>query len=125
MSSSPELGQIVFGNPTGDYGTTEWQDALVTALLNEIERVYWNKNQIEWQGYEDPELDGLEVRPYYWGDDEAKSELPNLKFGFSEQAIRWYKYPGRGQSCSVEFTPEQWIEWFERGLKEIRSNDVR
>jgi ABC-type amino acid transport substrate-binding protein len=45
MSEKPELGQIVFDNPTGNYGTEEWQDVLIEYLLEEIKRVYWNKNQ--------------------------------------------------------------------------------
>jgi hypothetical protein len=27
------------------------------------------------------------------------------------QQIRWYKHAGRGQSCALEYTPEQWIAW--------------
>jgi len=125
MSLEPEIGQAMFGNPTGDYGTEEWQDALVSALLSEISRVYWNRNQVEWRGLEDPGLEGVQVRPYYWGNDEEEQELPNLKFNFSQQEIRWYKYPGRGQSCLLEWEPQEWIEWFNKGLEVIRSNDKR
>ena len=78
MSQEPELGQIAFGNPTGDYGTEEWQDALLDYLLEEIDRIYWNNNQEEWNR-RDPEFSGVEFRPYYWGDNEKEASKPNFK----------------------------------------------
>lgn len=123
MSLTPELGQMLHGNPTGNYGTTEWVNALISALLVEIERVYWNNNQKEWEASEDPGLNGVVFRPYYWGDDPHEAELPNLKFIFSDQEIRWYKHPGRGMSCTLLWTPEEWIEWFNLGLQAIRLNE--
>lgn len=123
MATEIEIGQAVFGNPTGDFGTPEYVDALVSALLEEIGRVYWNENQEEWTGYQDPKMKGVEARSYYWGDDEKEAALPNLKFDFSEQEIRWYKHPGRGQSSSLEWDEKQWREWFDEALKVIRSNE--
>lgn len=125
MSEQVEIGQAIFGNPTGDYGTEGYQDALVEDILSEIERVYWNKNQIEWNRHDDPMLSGVTFRPYYWGDDEEKEALPNLKFDFSPQEIRWYKYPRRGQSFSLRWSAEQWVEWYNEAMKIIQSNDTR
>lgn len=125
MSEQPELGQILFGAPTGAYGTPEWVDALITYLLAEIERVYWNKNQKQWDGHDDPKLDGVVFNPYYWGDDEKELDKPNLAFPkLSPQEIRWYKHPGRGQSSSLSMDPEEWIKWFTDALEVIRANDV-
>jgi hypothetical protein len=127
MSKEMEIGQICFGNKTGDYGTEEWQDAMIEYLLNEIERVYWNKEQKEWERGFDPELKGLVFRPYWWGDEDAEgASLPNLKFDFSKQAIYWYKYPGRGQSCEIGYwSPMEWIMWFNKALKVIRKNEPK
>jgi hypothetical protein len=47
----PELGQAVFGNPTGIYELPEFAEALLKYLLDEIERIYWNVNQKKWEGY--------------------------------------------------------------------------
>lgn len=58
--AEPELGQLVFGNPIGAYESPDWVDALVNAVLNEIERVFWNKNQREWNRFEDPRIPGVE-----------------------------------------------------------------
>jgi hypothetical protein len=125
MSEKLELGQMLFGAPTGKYGTAEWVDALISELLSEIERVYWNKNQEQWRQYDDPKLHGVVFNPYYWGDDEKELEKPNLSFpGISAQEIRWYKHPGRGQSSTLSMEPEEWIEWFTKALEVIRSNDA-
>jgi len=113
------------GNPPGNYMTPEWVDALVIALLDEIERVYWNTHQEQWERYQEPNIKGLHFRAYYWGDDEVEAAKPNLKFDFSEQDIRWYKHPGRSMSFSVEFTDREWIEWFQEGLRVIRASDKR
>jgi hypothetical protein len=123
MSIEPELGQMLNGNPTGDYGTEEWQDALMDYLLEEIDRVHWNKYQEQWCRDEDPKLSGVEFRPYYWGDDETEAALPNMKFDGLTQEIRWYKHPGRGQSCSLELTKDEWVDWFNKALIIIRAND--
>ena len=126
MSDKPELGQMLFGNPTGSYGMPEYADALVRALLHEISRVYWNRNQKSWDDHADPAICGVEFRPYWWGDDEApEATKPNLKFDHSEQEVRWYKRPGRGTSCTIEWGPLAWTEWFGAALKTIRAADVR
>jgi hypothetical protein len=120
----PELGQIVFGkNLGGDFAVPRYADAFIQALLFEVERVYWNINQEKWDRLVDPQIPGLVFRAYYWGDDSVEAEKPNLSFDFSPQEIRWYKYPGRGQSASVDFLPSDWIDWFEKGFEVILSAD--
>lgn len=128
--TNKELGQLIFGNPTGDFETEEWADALVEGLLAEIDRVYWNKNQKEWNRCADPSLDGIEFNPYYWGDiestdpeDVAEREKPNLKFSFSPLEIRWYKHPGRGQSSNLDWSPAEWCAWYVLALRVIRASD--
>ena len=77
-------------------------------LLDEIGRVFWNVNQREWKLGYDPKIPGVEVRPYYWGDETDKEATkPNFKFGEAE--IRWYKYPGRGMTVNVDWGPEKWV----------------
>ena len=123
MSDTPELGQMCFGNPFGPYGTDDFVDALVDYILAEIDRVYWNNNQKEWNKYDDPKIPGLEYRPYYWGDDEIESEKPNLKFAHSFQEIRWYKHPGRGQSCKLNWEANLWREWVNKSIQVIRDSE--
>ena len=123
MAEQPELGQMMFGNPTGEYGTPNFVDALVFELLNQADRVYWNKMQRQWERYDDPKIEGMEFRAYYWGDDEDEANKPNLKFDFSPQEIRWYKHPGRGQTCSILWDEKQWVEWFEKAYDLICKAD--
>lgn len=118
-----EIGQMLFGTKTGTFVTEEWQDALIEALLSEIDRVYWNVNQKEWDRINDPEIKGLQFNAYYWGESEEVGARPNFKFDMSPQEIRWYKYPGRGQTCTVDMKPEEWIDWFNKGLKIIRKKE--
>lgn len=119
------LGQIMYGNPVGNYETKNYQDALVLSLLDEIERVHWNKYQEEWNRHNDPKLVGVEFNHYFWGDDEIEAAKPNLKFIFSEQEIRWYKHPGRGMTVTIDWTPEQWVQWYENAYQLINANDER
>lgn len=115
----------MYGNPPGNYETKNYQDALVLSLLDEIERVAWNKHQEEWNRHDDPKLVGVEFRPYYWGDNEEEAAKPNLKFIFSDQEIRWYKHAGRGMTVTIDWTPEQWVQWYENAYQLINANDDR
>ena len=124
MAKEPELGQMAFGNPTGSFEVPEWVDALIDSLLREIERVYWNHHQEEWDRFIDPGLKGVIYHSYYWGEDPNKQGEPNLAFSGASQEIRWYKYPGRGSSCSVLFEDSnQWVDWYNYALEKIRANE--
>jgi len=125
MSDSPELGQLCFGNPTGSHGTDSMVDAIVDYILAEIERVYWNDRQKEWDRCDNPNIPGVEYRSYYWGDDEVEAGKPNLKFDFSPQEIRWYKHPGRGQSCTIKWTAQEWRDWCNKAIDLLRDYDMK
>jgi hypothetical protein len=118
----PELGQSLFGAPTGEYDLPEYAEALFFGIWREIVRVFCNKNQrdMDSRGADDPGVPGITVRPYWWGDEDApEASLPNFAFG--EAQIRWYKYPGRGMSCNVTWTPDQWVAWFDAAIAAIRA----
>ena len=75
----PEMGQSVFGCDRGDYETPEYVDTFLEHILNEIDRVYWNIHQREWDRADDPAIPGVDYQPYYWGEctcgfDEADGE---------------------------------------------------
>jgi hypothetical protein len=119
----PELGQALFATQAwGDHPMPRYADALFQGLLNEIERVYWNVNQKEWESHDDPEIPGIEWRSYWWGSEDApEATLPNFKFGDVE--IRFYKHPGRSNSSSVKLSPKAWAEWYESALDAIWDAD--
>jgi len=118
---TPELGQLFFGNPAGSYALPEFVDALLMHIFGEISRVFWNLNQDEWRHFSDPGFPGIEVRPYYWGEDEGEAARPNFAFGGVE--IRWYKHPGRSMSCDRELAEAEWVKWFDACLKAIRDHE--
>jgi hypothetical protein len=120
-----EIGQLVFGNPVGEYTTPEYVDAFIDYILSEIERVYWNTKQKEWDRHEDPEIKGVVFNPYYWGENEKEAQKPNLSFSHTpKQEIRWYKHSGRGQSSSLKYSEVEWVEWFDKSLSVIRESDL-
>jgi len=114
----PELGQMCFGNPTGSCAVPEFVEALLSHVFGEIGRVYGNVHQQSWRYLSDPGMPGIEVRPYYWGDDPEDAAKPN--FAFSGVEIRWYKHPGRSMSCTRTLTEAEWVSWFDDCLKAIR-----
>lgn len=121
---TPELGQAVFGAPTGEYELPRYADALFTAIWRELGRVFWNREQRDFasRGEEDPKIPGFTVRAYRY-DDAPESELPNFVFGDVE--IRWYKWPGRGMSANVDWTPEQWVTWFDAAMTALHEYDLK
>lgn len=119
-----EIGQMIFGNPVGAYETDDVVDALLHFIMDEFRRVYQNVNQKDW--YNDPTLvtatfPELEVRPYYWGDDETEAAKPNLAYG--EVEVRWYKHFGRSMTVNVDWNILEWVDWFEEVLAYIRAAD--
>lgn len=82
----------------------EYARALFMVIQEKIGRVSWNRKPEQREGGFDPETEGITWRPYCWNDESPETELPNLVSG--EVKIRWYKYPGRGLSCNVDWTPE-------------------
>lgn len=117
INNNPEIGQLLTGNPWGEFDCPHWCTALVHEIVREIERVFWNKNQRKWDHREDPRIPGIEFRPYYWGDDETEAYKSNLAHGNIE--VRWYKHPGRGMSLNVDATTEQIISWFDAVIRAI------
>ncbi len=117
---TPELGQAIFGAPTGEYELPRYAIALFREVWREIGRIFWNREQRQFDAYgsEDPKIPNFTVRAYWSGSDDApEAELPNFVYGEAE--IRWYKYPCRGMSCNVSWTPDQWVVWFDAAMKAL------
>lgn len=133
-----EVGQILHNNPVG-CSAQDFTQALVTAIRDELARVYWNVNQKKWKGassydgwgdrdeecsYE-PLPQGIEWRGYYnWGGspedgdwDQGEADKPN--FSFEGVEVRWYKRFGRSMNVNVVWPAEKWLRWFERCMQTI------
>ena len=90
-----ELGNMLFGNSRGEYQVEpreDYQDVFcdfLKAIDCDFEgwnhRISGNKT----------ETSKFIVRPYYWGENEEESALPNFVYKPTGLEIRWYKYPMR------------------------------
>ncbi len=114
-----ELGQIMYGNPVGEYVCKEEVAALLNYIFEELERVYWNIHQKEFQEHYGTGMKKLVVRSYYWGEDEEGKAKPN--FSFNGVEFRWYKHRGRSMTINVEISKVKWVKWFKKCLAYIGS----
>lgn len=121
----PSLGQMAFGNAWSEFEMPRFARALFDGIIEEIRRVYWNREQREWEVHDDPKIDGVTYRPYWWGDENAPEvEMPNFVFDARPDVeIRWYKWPGRGMNCNVTMTADEWVAWFDACFAAIRAAD--
>jgi hypothetical protein len=120
---TPELGQAFYGCPTEANAMPRYAGALFSEVWRVMGREFGNTNQRTFnpRGEDDPKIPGFEVRPYWWGDDDApQANMPNFVFG--DVQIRWYKYPGRGMSTNVDWSPLQWVAWFDAAIKAIETH---
>lgn len=136
-----EAGQILHNNPVG-HAADAFVAALVSAIREEISRVYWNVNQrpfygnvrdreyvLSWalQDASAPPLGipGIEWWPYYnWGGapgdtdwDQAAADRAN--FSFEGVEFRWYKNFGRSLNVNVVWPAEKWQRWFMRCIQTL------
>lgn len=120
---TPELGQMVFGQPHKQYEVSEIVQAALRAISVELDRVMWNLHQ---EHYASP-FDNtgnvfvcpvFEAHAYSWGDDEQPY---NFKWG--DVLIGWYKWSGRGTSSNVEITPDMAAKMLDECLAAVREHE--
>ncbi len=121
-NTNPEAGQLIFHpNSIGEYECPEYVVALLEAICDEIDIVFWNLNQKQWGEYEDLVDWPIEYRSFCW-DEESENRLrPNFKFEDIE--IRWYKHRGRSVSVNKEMSAVEWVGWFDRCLAAIKKKN--
>ena len=119
---TPEIGQILYGNLQGGYGTPEYVDAFLTYIIWEIARIHDNSSGDRWNEIDDPGISGITWRGYWWGDENAEeAKLPN--FVFEDVELRWYKHPCRSMYSNKKMSPGNWCNWFQRCLDKIRESE--
>jgi hypothetical protein len=102
----PELGQMVFGQPSKQYQVPDLMEAVLGLLQYRLRTVQWNIHQEE---LPDPFSNSggqflsetFCVEAYDW--DEDREQPWNFKW--KDLEISWYKYMGRGMSANMEITP--------------------
>lgn len=118
---TPELGQMVFGQPHKPNAVPAIWEAALAMVRDELGRVLWNIHQEE---YDSPfgntanrfECPAFAVEAYSWGDEEQPW---NFKWG--EVEIGWYKYFGRGMSANRPLTPDLAAEMLDACLAALRA----
>lgn len=96
-----ELGNLMFGNSRGAYAVEPRED-YQEAFQDFLHEHGWDSHAVRDDGEYEYENDVFIVRPYYWGEDEEKAELPNFVFKPLGLEIRWYKYPMRGAYSNMD-----------------------
>lgn len=107
-----ELGNLIFGNSRGLYHVEprmEYQDTFCKFLR----RIGCDFEGCSKDG-EEIDNDVFTLRPYYWGEDEEKADLPNFIYKPANIKISWYKYPMRDAYCNQNVS----IKTFKAILKE-------
>lgn len=130
---TPELGQLVFGNPSKEFAVPEIWDAALGYIREELQRVKGNELQ---KPYPSPfgntgerfDCHVFSAHAYDWGaadaiDDGGQGQPWNFKWRDVE--ISWYKYLGRGMSANKELSPDLASECLMECVKWLRDNEPK
>jgi hypothetical protein len=112
---------------TERYDMPEYAQALWEGLYLEMQRVFWNRHQREydyWAREDEFDIPGVTFRWYVW-DDGLEADLSNFVCdAWPNIEIYFYKWPGRGMQSNVKADPIRWCLWYEACLAVIRAADV-
>lgn len=113
-----------------DFQVPEFVTWLLHGVRYNIGRVYWNINQTEWDGGGfhreafEHENHHCGIERITWSNHRNEDTyIPNV--AFDGVYIYWYKYLGRGMSANVNYTNDQWIEWFNKLMEVIRKHEEK
>lgn len=119
----PELGQMIFGQPSKHFAVPDLVEAVLTLLRYRLEVARWNIDQKEpadpfGNSGEAFETRAFKVAAYSWGDEEQP-----WNFKWRNIEISWYKYMGRGMSANFQITPSMADEMLKDCLASIEEID--
>lgn len=120
----PEIGQMMFGQPSQELECPEWLEAYLWMIDSELSRVMWNVHQEEWDSpfqntgnsYKN---DTFELEAYSWDDETPQP----FNFKWKDIQISWYKHCGRGMSINKKVTHKEGEQLLNECLKSIRKQD--
>ena len=120
----PELGQMVFGQPWGEYRASNLLIAALESISTELDRVMWNIYQVEYDSpfentANDFQCDAFEVDAYSWDDD-----IQPYNFKWRDVEVKWYKYLGRGTSVNQELSNDKIAEMLDDCLGALRKYEA-
>ena len=136
-----ELGNAIFGNSRGEYEVDRsWQNAFVNKLYDmgfngygfpeyDVE-AYKGEFKIVKSKYDENdcmeyfENDTFILMPYYWGDDDYISQLPNFVHKPTGFELQWYKYPLRDSYMNKNISFDELMEIMEDCKRSLGINDI-
>ena len=102
---TPELGQLIFGQPSKKYECSNLMEAAFLLIEKELKIVLWNIHQKQLPSpfgnngtnfkYKD-----LEIESYIWNDDIEQ----HYNFKYKDIEVSWYKSMGRSMSQNRKIT---------------------
>lgn len=121
-----ELGNAIFGNSRGKYHVeprTDYQDVFCDFLRdNGFDMYGYRESHVhESDDYSSIDNDVFTIRPYYWGEDESITELPNFVYKPIGLEIQWYKYPMRDAYSNQDIDLVTFAKILEECAKSLRS----
>ncbi len=122
LQYKPELGQFVFGNPTGRFDFDAMPDSYVVEEMLRLIAYRAAGNDSDAGDFENAVF---VMRPYYWGDDEAEAAKPNFLHKASGLEIRWYKYIGRGMTVNRHVCPDCFQDIFAECMNSLLPEEAR
>ena len=115
--SNMELGNLIFGNSRGECSIDREKFQLLFEAFferNDFDNYghYYSKPE---EYYDETDNSSYKnevfiIRPYYWGNDETISRLPNFYYIPTGLEISWYKYALRDAYSNQPLTEEGLIE---------------
>ena len=122
---TPEIGQVLFGQPYQRFACPEWLEAFLWHIDRELKRVMQNLEQREWLSpfsntgtrYQN---DTFEVQAYSWGEEEAQE----YNFRWEDVRISWYKYLGRGTTVNQSLPAERAIRMLRDCLSSLSKAEI-
>ena len=132
-----ELGNILFGHSRGQYHIVPREDyqEIFFAFMdaNGFDSYGFYKQAEKYTGGKIPpwsaqhdqfENDTFVIRPYYWGEDEEKAELPNFVYKPTRLEIRWYKYPMRDAYCNQDISIDEFRKIVEKCSESMKQREA-
>lgn len=114
-----ELGNTFFGNSRGEFSINrDWQDMFCEHLYDmgfnsygEIKHEKLECYKVDLESVHGSttifENEAFVIMPYYWGDDDAISELPNFIHKPTGFEMSWYKYALRDSYMNQDLSLEE------------------
>lgn len=116
-----ELGNLLFGHSRGTFIVDR---KLERYFVEQLESLGFDAYGYTKEGKYGFQNEIFEVRPYWWGDDDAlEATLPNFRYIPMNIEIRWYKYPLRDSYSNKPITYELLTEIFRECKKNIKKGE--